>query len=310
MSDGAHLVSTLVRPLVNKRAQYELEAEEWADWCDEAFFGELEPWTVGVAPNDRGEYDAYLLAQAEVQLAEVEAAEDQAEAARLLTVAVHELSKRTAQRSQSVDRDRSVTAAGACGPGLGSIGVGILGSGIMGSGIVEVATKTRREVTFRCKMESANAMVASLEKSLATQVDQGRLTDAERLAVLGRVPARSSPHALPDPDLLVESVTEDLISSLQAAQAIQASRERPFRWTFDALLLVERHGVRRALQVARFLLGSLASATRISRRWLDGVGRQGPRAVPKDPMAPNAPPVPLGSGSCQAIVTQELANAA
>jgi len=89
--------------------------------------------------------------------------------------------------------------------------VGILGSGIMGSGIAEVAAKTGHTVILRSrKQESADAMVAALEKSLAKQVDRGKLSDEDRQAALGRVTATSNLHALADCDLVIESVVEDL----------------------------------------------------------------------------------------------------
>jgi 3-hydroxybutyryl-CoA dehydrogenase len=89
--------------------------------------------------------------------------------------------------------------------------VGILGSGIMGSGIAEVAAKAGQEVVLRSrKQETADAMVASLEKSLAKQVDRGKLSDEDRQAVLGRVTATSEISALADCDLVIESVVEDL----------------------------------------------------------------------------------------------------
>ena len=58
--------------------------------------------------------------------------------------------------------------------------VGILGSGIMGSGIAEVAAKTGHTVILRSrKQESADAMVAALEKSLTKQVERGKLAEEE-----------------------------------------------------------------------------------------------------------------------------------
>ncbi|MBX3283879.1 MAG: 3-hydroxybutyryl-CoA dehydrogenase [Acidimicrobiales bacterium] len=89
--------------------------------------------------------------------------------------------------------------------------VGILGSGIMGSGIAEVAAKTGHEVVLRSrKQESADAMVAALEKSLAKQVERGKLTEEESQAVRGRVSATANLHELADCDLVIESVVEDL----------------------------------------------------------------------------------------------------
>lgn len=89
--------------------------------------------------------------------------------------------------------------------------VGILGSGIMGSGIAEVAAKTGHEVVLRSRSQAAaDAMVAGLEKSLAKQVERGKLDEAERDAILGRVSATSNLHELADCDLVLESVIEDL----------------------------------------------------------------------------------------------------
>jgi 3-hydroxybutyryl-CoA dehydrogenase len=89
--------------------------------------------------------------------------------------------------------------------------VGILGSGIMGSGIAEVAAKTGHEVVLRSrKQESADAMVASLEKSLAKQVERGKLSEEESQTVRARVSATANLHDLADCDLVIESVVEDL----------------------------------------------------------------------------------------------------
>ena len=89
--------------------------------------------------------------------------------------------------------------------------VGILGSGIMGSGIAEVAAKSGFDVVLRSrKQESADAMVASLEKSLARQVERGKLEQATSDEVRARVTATDHLGALVDCDLVIESVVEDL----------------------------------------------------------------------------------------------------
>src|SRR4029079_4424958 len=68
--------------------------------------------------------------------------------------------------------------------------VGIVGSGIMGSGVAEVAAKAGIEVVLRSRAQAtADAMVAGLEKSLAKQVERGKLEESDRDAVLGRVRA-------------------------------------------------------------------------------------------------------------------------
>jgi 3-hydroxybutyryl-CoA dehydrogenase len=89
--------------------------------------------------------------------------------------------------------------------------LGIVGSGIMGSGIAEVAAKAGVAVVLRSrKQESADAMVAALGKSLARQVDKGKLDEADATAITGRVSATADLEALADCDLVLESVVEDL----------------------------------------------------------------------------------------------------
>ena len=89
--------------------------------------------------------------------------------------------------------------------------VGILGSGIMGSGIAEVAAKSGFDVVLRSrKQETADAMVTSLEKSLAKQVERGKIEQADADAVRARVSATDHLGDLVDCDLVIESVVEDL----------------------------------------------------------------------------------------------------
>lgn len=89
--------------------------------------------------------------------------------------------------------------------------LGIVGSGIMGSGIAEVAAKAGVEVVLRSRQQSsADAMVASLEKSLAKQVERGKLEETAAKEIAARVSATDDLKALADCDLVLESVVEDL----------------------------------------------------------------------------------------------------
>jgi 3-hydroxybutyryl-CoA dehydrogenase len=89
--------------------------------------------------------------------------------------------------------------------------VGIVGSGIMGAGIAECAARNGHEVVLRSrKQETADAMVAGLEKSLAKQVEKGKLSEEDRTATLARVTAVSDLGALAECDLVIESIVEDL----------------------------------------------------------------------------------------------------
>jgi 3-hydroxybutyryl-CoA dehydrogenase len=77
--------------------------------------------------------------------------------------------------------------------------------------VAEVAAKAGHEVILRSrKQETADHMVAALEKSLAKQVEREKITAEDRDAVLARVTATSELTALKDCDLVLESVVEDL----------------------------------------------------------------------------------------------------
>ena len=89
--------------------------------------------------------------------------------------------------------------------------VGIVGSGIMGSGVAEVAAKAGCTVVLRSRTQAgADGMIAGLEKSLAKQVERGKLEDADRTAVLGRVRGVTDLGELSGCDLVLESIVEDL----------------------------------------------------------------------------------------------------
>jgi len=89
--------------------------------------------------------------------------------------------------------------------------VGIVGSGIMGSGIAEVAAKAGIDVVLRSRQqETADAMLAGLEKSLGKQVEKGKLDEQAAKETIARVTAHHDLHALAECDLVLESVVEDL----------------------------------------------------------------------------------------------------
>ena len=89
--------------------------------------------------------------------------------------------------------------------------VGVLGSGIMGSGLAEVMARAGFEVVVRSRtQESANAMVASVDKGLVRAIERGRATEDDRSAIVGRIIATDQLAALADCDLIIESVVEDL----------------------------------------------------------------------------------------------------
>ena len=89
--------------------------------------------------------------------------------------------------------------------------VGVLGSGIMGSGIAEVAAATGATVIVRSRSQAtADAMLTTMQKSLAKQVEKGKKGQSEADAILSRVTATTHLSDLADCDFVIESVIEDL----------------------------------------------------------------------------------------------------
>jgi 3-hydroxybutyryl-CoA dehydrogenase len=94
--------------------------------------------------------------------------------------------------------------------------IGIVGSGIMGSGIAEVAATSGFDVVLRSRsLDSAQATVAGMAKSLARQVEKGRREQADADAALARVTATADLADLADCDLVIESIVEDLDLKLE-----------------------------------------------------------------------------------------------
>jgi 3-hydroxybutyryl-CoA dehydrogenase len=89
--------------------------------------------------------------------------------------------------------------------------VGIVGSGIMGGGIAESAAVHGFEVVLRSRSQAtADSMAAGMEKSLAKQVEKGKLSEEERSGALERLTTVTDIGAMVDCDLVIESVVEEL----------------------------------------------------------------------------------------------------
>jgi 3-hydroxybutyryl-CoA dehydrogenase len=89
--------------------------------------------------------------------------------------------------------------------------VGILGSGIMGSGLAEVAARAGYDVVVRSRTQAgADAVFTGLDAGLSKQVAREKLTDEERLAILGRITVTDDLSELALVDLVIESVVEEM----------------------------------------------------------------------------------------------------
>ncbi len=89
--------------------------------------------------------------------------------------------------------------------------VGVIGLGTMGAGIAEVIARNGHGVVA---IESSTAALEHgremMENSTARAVKRGKLTEADRAALLGRVTFTTDYPALSDVDLVIEAVSESL----------------------------------------------------------------------------------------------------
>ncbi|ONK13611.1 3-hydroxybutyryl-CoA dehydrogenase [Streptomyces sp. MP131-18] len=88
--------------------------------------------------------------------------------------------------------------------------VGIVGCGLMGSGIAEVCAKAGLDVRVAVTGDASarrgrERIAASLDRALG----KGRITEAERERVLGRITLTTAPEDLADRQLVIEAVRED-----------------------------------------------------------------------------------------------------
>ncbi|MEQ3550876.1 3-hydroxybutyryl-CoA dehydrogenase [Pseudonocardia nematodicida] len=89
--------------------------------------------------------------------------------------------------------------------------VGVVGTGTMASGIVEVFARAGYDVVVRGRSESkAGGALAHVRKSLDKAVARGKLDEAERDAVAGRITVTTRLEDMADVDLVVEAVAEEL----------------------------------------------------------------------------------------------------
>ena len=88
--------------------------------------------------------------------------------------------------------------------------VGVIGGGLMGSGIAEVSAREGNDViVHEINAEAAEAARARIEKSLARALERGKLDEAGREEILGRITMSTDISEQADRQLVVEAATEN-----------------------------------------------------------------------------------------------------
>lgn len=89
--------------------------------------------------------------------------------------------------------------------------VGVLGAGAMGSGIVQVAAQAGYDVIV-CDMDMAfvDKGVAGIDKALGRNVEKGRMDQATKDAIMGRIKKTTNRQDLAVVDYMIEVIVEDV----------------------------------------------------------------------------------------------------
>lgn len=87
----------------------------------------------------------------------------------------------------------------------------VLGAGAMGSGIAQVAAQSGRKVFLRdIKEEFVSRGISGIDKTLAKQVEKGKLPQADKDALMGRITGIVDISAAKDADVVIEAAIEDM----------------------------------------------------------------------------------------------------
>jgi 3-hydroxybutyryl-CoA dehydrogenase len=94
--------------------------------------------------------------------------------------------------------------------------IGVIGTGVMGRGIMQWAAQSGATVlAYDARETAAAAAVASVADVLARSVARGRLSEAQRGAMLGRTRVAGAIAELAQADLVIEAIVEELDAKRQ-----------------------------------------------------------------------------------------------
>jgi 3-hydroxybutyryl-CoA dehydrogenase len=100
--------------------------------------------------------------------------------------------------------------------------IGVIGTGVMGRGIIQWAAQCGATVfAHDARVGAAAEAVASVGDMLARSVSRGRLSEAERGAMLRRIHVAETIADLSAADLVIEAIVEDLHAKRQLFSALE-----------------------------------------------------------------------------------------
>jgi 3-hydroxybutyryl-CoA dehydrogenase len=89
--------------------------------------------------------------------------------------------------------------------------IGVIGAGSMGNGIAQVAAQSGYQVVMRdIEDRFVQNGLKAIEKFLAKSVEKGKMVEAQKKEILGRIKGTTRMEDLKDVDFVIEAVFEDL----------------------------------------------------------------------------------------------------
>jgi 3-hydroxybutyryl-CoA dehydrogenase len=122
-----------------------------------------------------------------------------------------ELLEKLADEGRSFADDGAADDAGPAEPRHEISTVGVVGTGTMASGIAQVFAQSGYDVVFVGRsQEKLDGVTGYVTKNLDKAVAKGKLDEAGKKAVLGRLNGATEREALAEVDIVVEAIAEDL----------------------------------------------------------------------------------------------------
>lgn len=99
--------------------------------------------------------------------------------------------------------------------------IGILGAGAMGGGIAQVAAQAGYSVKI-CDVDArfVDRAIRKIDSFLARSVEKGKLSEAEKSGIMGRINPVPGMEDFFDADLVIEAIIEDLEAKKQAFRSL------------------------------------------------------------------------------------------
>lgn len=100
--------------------------------------------------------------------------------------------------------------------------IAVIGSGTMGAGIAQVLAKSHDVVLRDIDEKALERAMKGIDKNLSRSVEKGRMEEAEKNAIIGRIKVSSDIADIKDADLVIEAATENAVIKKKIFEELDA----------------------------------------------------------------------------------------